>query len=195
MRIACRALVLFMVLAFALPDPAWAQDPASPEGSMPTLPLVGQVSVRLKGYLGGPLDDLELRVQGLAMRTAADGTFHLADMGAHGHSAGGTGRISFDDDANNWVRFALGRQYLRLPVVWVGEARGDAIVLYPVQCELNSDESGGCFAQLQGNRDWERRLRGLYNLPPLPVRPAPAPAAAAPAPACCATRARRTAPT
>ncbi len=183
---ACRALALFLLVTFAASGPAGAQGEASPAESTPSLPLVGEISVRLSGYLGRDetlVDDLELRVQGLAMRTAADGSFHLADMGAHGHSAGGLGRVTFEDDASNWVRFTLGRQNLRLPVVWVGEARGDAIILYPMQCELNADESGGCFAQLQSNRDWERRLRGLYNLAPLPQRPVPTPAPAKPEPA------------
>jgi hypothetical protein len=188
MTMTCRTLALLLLTALVMPAPSAAQDGSPPPDSAPPLPLVGEISVRLNGYLGREetlVNDLELRVQGLSMRTAADGTFHLADMSAHGHSAGGTGRITFDDPAGNWVRFALGRQYLRLEVVWVGEARGDAIVLYPVQCELNADESGGCFAQLQNNRDWEGRLRGLYNLAPLPqpARPTPAAAPAAPEPA------------
>lgn len=169
------ALALATLLA---PSSATAQDP------VPSMPLVGELTVKLNGYLGREetlVDNLDIRVQGLAMRTAPDGSFHLSDLGVHGRVAGGTGRVTFDDDDNNWVRFALGRQYLRLPIVWVGEARGDAIVLYPVLCELNADESGACFAQLRDDRAWEGRLRDRYNLTPLPQPAAPAPAPTPPA--------------
>lgn len=187
LRLAAALIVALLAGATAL-----AQE-APPAEARPSLPLIGELKVRLNGYLGRDellVENLQVRVQGLEMRTAPDGSFHLPDMGAHGHSVPGTGRVTFMDDEQNWVRFALGRQYLRLPIVWVGEARGDAIVLYPVLCELNADESGGCFAQLQNDREWERRLRDRYGLTPLPapaaqpVKPAvPAPLAVPPVPA------------
>lgn len=158
--------------ALVLPQPAAAE------------PLVGSIEVRLDGYRGRKevlRENLEIQFMGLTTRTTEAGTFYFPDLRQHGLGLPDRGRIVADDDARNFVRFTLGRQRLRLPVTWIGEARGDALVLYPMDCEIDANEAGGCFARVQPDPARERRLRQLYRLPTAAVETPAPPAAPEPA--------------